>query len=231
MAFASGRALRLESPVMHAGLVLLSALLLPSLAFAVPPSRWIPASPTSDAHAPDLPEFAAPPAWIQWLGWSEDGKRLAWRQGPADLQRRPGLPIEIAKVDASGAFVDRLHVTANVVAVLRARRIAVGPPVQSEQVTPSDVVLASAQGKLLAVAARGEPAIAAILRKRGTSYQPIARWDVRSPATRMSAQGYEDPSHRLLAVVATTGTGAKAQAHLVLVPLIDLPETPSKTSQ
>lgn len=229
--FASAWALRLKSVVMRAGPVLFFALLLPSLALAVPPSRWIPAAPPrDDAQASELPQVAAPPAWIQWLGWSEDGKRVAWRQGPANLPRRPGLPIEVAKVDASGAFVDRLHVTENILAVLNARRITVGPAVASEQVTPGDVLLASEQGKLLAVAVRGEPAIAAILLKRGGTYQPIARWNVRSPATRMSAQGYEDSLHRLLAVVATTGTGTQAQAHLVLLPLVDLPDTPSKAA-
>ena len=51
-----------------------------------------------------------------------------------------------------------------------------------------------------------------------------------SPATRISVQGYEDPSRRLLAIVATTGSGALAQAHLVILPLTNLPETPSKTA-
>jgi hypothetical protein len=212
----------------------LALLLVPQLCLADPPSRWVPvplpkqATP-AEGPAP-LPETAEPPAWIQWLGWSEDGRRIAWREGSASEPRRPGQPIEIARLDAQGGILDRVHVTTEVLPSLHARRIRVQPPVQTDQATPGDVVLQTARGSLLAVAVRGEPAVAAVLRKHSGKYEPIARWDVRSPATHVTAQGFEDDAHRLLAIVATTGQGKSAQAHLILVPLTDLPQSRTPTS-
>ena len=48
------------------------------------------------------PNPSSPPAWIQWLGWSDDGHRLAWRQGPEWAQMLPGTPIEIVRLDDRG---------------------------------------------------------------------------------------------------------------------------------
>lgn len=201
-------------------------LLLPAVLHgAEPGSRWLPgpkapvALPQASTETADLPPATEQPAWIQWLGWSDDGHRLAWRQGPATEPRRPGLPVEIVRLDSKNAFADRLHVTTDILTALNARRIHVTPPVESQQVAPGDVILRTAKGRLLAVAVRGEPAIAAVLMKRGKSYQTIARWPVRSPATSVVAYGWEDAEHRLLAIVATTGRDAQSQAHLVLVPL------------
>lgn len=206
----------------------------PAPAHAEPRSRWVPVAlpkdPTRSEGLPSpLPDDAVPPAWIQWLGWSEDGRRIAWREGKADEPRRPGQPIEIARLDAQGGVLDRVHVTTEVLPSLHARRIRILPPVASEQATPSDVVLQTAGGHLLAVAVRGEPAVAAVLRKKSGQYEPIARWDVRSPATRMTAVGFEDDAHKRLAIVATTGQGRTAQAHLIVVPLVEPPRAPSAT--
>ena len=87
--------------------------------------------------------------------------------------------------------------------------------------------LMDAARRLYAVIVRGaQHATATVLEKHGDSYDPVAQWPVRAPATQIEASAYEDPTHRLLAVVAHTGQGATRQAHLVILPL-----TPTATTQ
>ena len=71
----------------------------------------------------------AAPAWLQWLGWSDDGARYAVRAGTVDEQRRPGAPIDITRLDAEGRVEDALRVVNGVSEALKARRITVGPMV------------------------------------------------------------------------------------------------------
>ena len=156
---------------------------------------------------------------MQWLGWSTDGRRLAWRQGGAKDPQRPGRPLEIARVDKRGAIVDRLHVATDVRAALHARHIFVRHVAELQRVAPADVLVRAAAGQVFAVVVRGNPAQAAVLAKRGGAYEPVARWAVRSPATQVEAAGFADDDGRLLALVVHTGAGRSRQASLIVVPL------------
>ncbi len=182
-------------------------------------------APNSPAKLNELPEVAEPPAWIQWLGWSPDSRRLAIRQGSATEPRRPGLPIEINRLDAHGAVVERAHVERDVLGALHQRRIHVEPPVAMQVVKPSDVLLKANRGELFAIAVRGDPAYGAVLVKDGSEYVVRAQWPVRSPAKEVTAFAWQSPDGRLLAIVATTGTGARSQAQLVVMPVVDLPKS------
>lgn len=168
----------------------------------------------------DLPQTAPPPAWIQWLGWSEDGRRIAWREGPADRQQAPGQPIEIARLDARGAIVDRLHVEKDVNPALGQRRIRMRRVAQVQRVAPGDLLVRTDAGRLFAVALRGTPAQVAVLEKRGDAYEPVARWAVRSPASRIEVAAFPDLARRLVAVVVHSGAGKARQASLMVLPLV-----------
>ena len=168
----------------------------------------------------ELPAVEPPPAWMQWLGWSSDGHRIAWRQGSAKQLARVAGPIEIARLDDRGGIVQRLQVRENVAAALASRQIRLVAPVAHEQVTPADVLLRTATGRLYAVIVRGtEHPTATVLEKRGDSYDPVAQWPVRGPAARVEANGFEEQTHRLMAVMTHTGQGDQRQAHIVVLPL------------
>lgn len=169
----------------------------------------------------ELPDVESPPAWMQWLGWSSDGRRIAWRQGSAKQQPRVADPIEIARVDDRGGIVQRLQVRENVAAALASRQIHLVAPVAHEQVTPADVLLRTASGRLYAVIIRGQAhPTATVLEKHGDSYDPVAQWPVRGPATRVEANGFEEQKHRFMAVMAQTGLGNQRQTHIVVLPLL-----------
>jgi hypothetical protein len=162
------------------------------------------------------------PAWLQWLGWSDDGNRYALRvggiprSGAADSQPRPGAPIDLFRLDAAGQVEDHLHVTEGVREALRARRISVGGVVAREQVTPLDTLLRTAGGQLFAVVARGTQM--ALLRKSAAGgYEVIERWTARAPVVEVTAFGWEAAKTRRLAIVTTTGPSPTA--HLSVVSL------------
>jgi hypothetical protein len=204
----------------------------------------VPAVEPPVAPTPTLvtwPDTSSPPAWIQWLGWSPDGKRLAWRQGPEWAQLLPGTPIEIVRLDERGAAVMHIHQRENPAAALRERHIRSTEPVFVERKSDRDVLLRTSSGRMLAVVVRpGATSIAAVLEKNRRSYDPIARWQVRGPANRVDVMAFEDLSHRLLALVVHTDGGPVRQAHLAVVPLsqklppqvsaLTLPEAVTATS-
>lgn len=195
------------------------------------------ASPTLMAW----PNPSAPPAWIQWLGWSPDGTRLAWRQGPEWAQLLPGTPIEIVRLDARGNVVTHVHQRQNPGAALKARGIRSTEPLFVERKTERDVLLQTSTGRTFALVVRpGRTSVAAVLEKNRRSYEPIARWLVRGPAERVNVMAFEDLGHRLLALVVHTDSGPLRQAHLAVVPLgrklpvqvsaLTLPEAATATS-
>ncbi len=192
-------------------------------AVALPTAATQPALDLPLTVTPELiawPNPSAPPAWIQWLGWSADGHRLAWRQGPEWAQLLPGTPIEIARVDERGQVVTNLHQRANPAGALKERHIRSTEPLVVERKTDRDVLLQTSNGRLLAVVVRpGRTSVAAILEKNHRSYEPIARWLVRGPASRVDVMAFEDLGHRLLALVVHADSGPLRQAHLAVVPL------------
>ena len=195
--------------------MLLSGLALPgTLASAAEP----PPQTESDAEG-DLPELPAPPAWIQWLGWSDDGRRMAWREGNASQSMAPGLPAEIARLDETGAVVERAHIKANIAAALEKRTIRAREVAETQIVSPSDVLVRTARNRLFAVAVRGSPPTAAVLERRGKVYEPVARWAVRGPTELVKVTAMEDDGHRLLALIVHTGEGKSHQGTLLVLPL------------
>ena len=182
-------------------------------------------------EAADLPEAAStsvqpqpwqtlPPHWIQWLGWSHKGPRLAWRQGPDWAPPLPGSPVEIALLGADGHPAALLHQTANPGAALAERAIHFTRPLRQERKAPADVLVRSGNGRVLAVVVRRQPApIAAVLEKKRRSYDPLLRWPLRGPADRVDVMAFEDVGHRFLALVVHTDAGPDRQAQLALVPL------------
>jgi hypothetical protein len=166
-----------------------------------------------------LPNAVTPPTWIQWLGWSDDGHRIAWREGTADQKLAPGQPVEIARLDARGAIDDRLQVVARIGWSLARRGIRVRSVARSERVAPADVLLKTARGRLLAVVVRGEPPEIAVLRKTGATYSAVARMPVRGPALPLDASGFPDDAEQCIAIVAHTGKGPSRQGTLIVVPL------------
>lgn len=195
--------------------LLLAGLALPvggAAAAQAPPE----ASPDADS---DLPDVAAPPAWIQWLGWSDDGRRMAWREGTASQSMAPGLPAEIARVDETGAVVERVHIKANIAAALEKRTIRAREVAETQVISPSDVLVRTARNRLFAVAVRGSPPTAAVLERRGKDYEPVARWAVRGPTELVKVTAMEDDGHRLLALIVHTGEGKTHQGTLLVLPL------------
>ena len=196
------------------------------------------------AATPELiawPNPSSPPAWIQWLGWSNDGTRVAWRQGPEWAQLLTGTPIEIVRVDQRGASVAHLHQRGNPAVALRERHIRSTEPLFVERKSERDVLLRTSNGRTLAIVVRpGPTSTAAVLEKNRSSYDPIARWLVRGPGNRVDVMAFEDLSHRLLALVVHTDSGPVRQAQLALVPLsrkisaqvsaLTLPEAVTTTS-
>lgn len=169
--------------------------------------------------APALAEEGdAAPAWLQWLGWSDDGVRFALRAGTADEQRRTGAPIEITRLAVDGSVDDRLRVVTGIREALRARRITPGAMVAREQVTPIDTLLRAAHGQLFAVVVRGDEA-AVMRRSPSGRYDVVERWPVRSPATELTAFGWESPRTHRLAIV--TSTAPASTAHLSILSLAD----------
>ncbi len=187
------------------------------------------------------PNPSSPPAWIQWLGWANDGKRLAWRQGPEWAQMLPGTPIEIARLDERGNLVTHLHQRENPSQALKDRHIKSTEPLFVERKTDRDVLLRSSTGRIFAVVVRpGRTSVAAVLEKKRRSYDPIARWLIRGPASRVDVMAFEDLSHRLLALIVHADGGPLRQAHLAVLPLsrtipvqvsaLTLPEAVTATS-
>ena len=112
------------------------------------------------------PNPSAPPAWIQWLGWAPDGRRLAWRQGPEWAPLLPGSPIEIVRLDERGAVLTNLHQRETPAVALKQRHIRSTEPLPVERKTDRDVLLQTSTGRLLAVVVRpGRTSVAAILEK------------------------------------------------------------------
>jgi hypothetical protein len=187
------------------------------------------------------PSPASPPAWIQWLGWSNDGKRLAWRQGPEWAQLLTGTPIEIVRLDERGTLVTHVHQRNNPGQALKDRHIKSTEPLFVERKTDRDVLLRSSTGRTFAIVVRpGKTSVAAVLEKKRRSYDPIARWLIRGPANRVDVMAFEDLSHRLLALVVHADSGPLRQAHLAVLPLsrtipvqvsaLTLPEAVTATS-
>ena len=187
------------------------------------------------------PNPSSPPAWIQWLGWSDDGHRLEWRQGPEWAQMLPGTPIEIARLDDRGNVVTHLHQRENPAVALKTRHIRTTEPLFVERKTDRDVLLQTSTGRMFAVVVRpGRSSVAAILEKNHRSYEPIARWPIRGSASRVDVMAFEDLSHRLLALVIHADSGPLRQAHVAVVPLsrkfpvqvsaLTLPEAVTATS-
>lgn len=219
--------------------IILLGLSIGSSAGAAPPAKSLPlpiaATPTQRAEpphpndvadlpiavTPDLvtwPNPSSPPAWIQWLGWSDDGHRLAWRQGPEWAQMLPGTPIEIVRLDDHGNPVTHLHQRQNPGAVLKAKHIRTTEPLFVERKTDRDVLLRTSSGRMLAVVVRpGRTSVAAVLEKNRRSYEPIARWLIRGPANRVDVMAFEDLRHRLLALVVHADSGPLRQAHVAVL--------------
>ena len=218
------------------------ALPLPQTATTIalaPATLPAPATPSASLPATATATSADNPAWIQWLGFSSDGQRVAWRQGPHWTTILTGSPIEIARLDKSGRVVAHIHQTSLPSEALKQRRIRLTPQVRWQRKGPRDMLLESSDGRVFAVVVRpGKPGVAALLEKRRGSYDPLLRWSLRGPAARLDVVAYEDWSHRWLAVVVHADNEELADAQVVLVPLargvrakptllVDLPLPPS----
>jgi len=190
---------------------LLSAL--PALADPAP----LPAPATQTQ--PDPPEVPPPPAWMQWHGWSDDGQFIAWREGYLRQQMARGQPVEIAQLDAKGGIIAREHIVENPAAVLEARHIHIRQEAQTEEVSPTDVLVRTASQRLFAVIVRDNPAMCGVLERRGAEYMLVARWPVRSPADSIRVTATEADNHRLLALIMHTGQARSHQGTLLVLPL------------
>ena len=176
---------------------------------------------------PKLPHLAQivpadakePPAWLYWLGWSEDGTRFAVRQGPYHTGNRNGQPLWIARIDARRIIVDRAYRTRGLKPALRKRRIMRRGWVFRERVSANDTLLRTRDGQLFAIVLRGSPPTVSVLRREAGDYVLIATAPVRSPAFSVDASAFETPDHGTLAVVAQTGVSTSKQATLFIVPV------------
>lgn len=192
--------------------------------FALLHSSLLLAAPAQLPEPTTLPEpptsTQQPPAWIQWLGFSPDGQRLAWRHGPSWAPMLPGSPIEIVRLDPMGNIVDHVHQRLNPRGALTARKIHSPEPVRMQRITDRDVLVQTTKGRLFAVVVRqGKQVEAAVLEKRRGSYDPLLRWNLRGPANRVEVLAFEDWTHRLLALVVHTDQNDARQAQLVVLPM------------
>lgn len=205
---------------------------------------WMLASAMALALAP-LPAFALEPrvdrektkpiatkAWVRFLGWSADGRRIAWRAGPQGQYNTPGQPCDIARLDASGRVVDQVHIAGDVTAALVARRIHSVPLGTHQQVTARDGLVRDRAGHLWAGLVRDN--LAAILYKRDKAYLPL--WRMALPASALSVDlvGFENPIGDLMALVIEARMGRATAAALLVVPTsMALPEpgTPTEDAQ
>ncbi|MSP91985.1 MAG: hypothetical protein EXR79_09340 [Myxococcales bacterium] len=201
---------------------LLAGLLLPRHVLADVATR----TGAGSVASAELPGAASPPAWMQWLGWSDDGTRLAWREGGPDATAAPGQPAEVARLDEWGAITSRLHLTGRIGWSLARRTIRVRAPAQQSRAAAADVLVRADSGPGFAVVARRVPPELAVLRSiEGKGYQPVARVPVRTPALPLDVAAFPDPTGRLMAIIAHTGAGRLRQATLLVVPLRSATET------
>lgn len=155
-------------------------------------------------------------AWVRFLGWSADGRRIAWRAGSSASSNVPGQPCLIARLDADGRELDRLRVDEAVGEALVSRRIHSVPAAPRERVTALDVLTRSANGRLWA--ALGRERLAALLVKDAGGYQPLWRWPLRAVATAVDLTAFDNPQGDLLALVVEVRLGRRSAAALLVMP-------------
>lgn len=167
-------------------------------------------------------------AWVRFLGWSADGRRVAWRTGSQGQFNTPGQPCEIARLRASGQLQDRVHISGDVTAALVARHIHSVPLAVRQQVTPRDGLVRDRAGHLWAGLVRDN--LAAVLYKRDKAYLPLWRMALPAVAISVDLAGFENPQGDLMALVIEARMGRATAAALVVVPTsLDLPDAVSPT--
>lgn len=188
------------------------------------------APPTKDS-APRAGQLIDSGAWVRFLGWSADGRRLAWRSGSQASSNVPGQPCLVARLDDAGRELDRLRIDESVTEALVSRRIHSVAPAPRERVTPLDMLVRSSNGQLWAALSRDR--LAAVLVKARDGYQPLWRWPLRAVATAIDLTAFENSRGDLLALVIQVQLGRRSAAALLVVPTqLDLPAgaTPSGTA-
>lgn len=188
------------------------------------PTAWA-ADPGPSAGT--LTPLAAAP-WVRFLGWSADGRRVAWRSGTTGQFNVPGQPCDIARVNAAGQLVDRTHIASEITAALVARRIHSVPLSDQQQVTARDALVRDRAGHLWAGLVRDN--LAAILYKRTRHYQPLWKTALPAPSAAVTLAGFESPAGDLIALVLEARMGRTSAATLLILPTtLDLPEAVSPT--
>ena len=155
-------------------------------------------------------------AWVRFLGWSADGRRVAWRTGTQGQFNIPGQPCDIARLHPSGRIQDRVHVTGDVTAALVARHIHSVPLAARQQVTARDGLVQDRAGHLWAGLVRDN--LAAILYKRDKAYLPLWRMALPTVALSVDLAGFENPKGDLMALVIEARMGRATAAALLVVP-------------
>ena len=207
-----------------------------AFAAAVATTLW-PASPFQQgliraAHAAET-RPSLTPEWTHWLGWARDNRFIAWRQGGARSQNRPGDPIWLAEVGADGQLRPPRRLSGQPKKLLLDHDIHGRVWVWRDQVTAMDVVMRSRGGTLLAVAVRDGPPTLAVLRKWQGEYQLVASRRVPGPVTALEAQAYESPDGSMVAVLARTEAGRSVLSSMFILPLKGPPphQTPTPMPQ
>jgi hypothetical protein len=194
-------------------------------------SAGLSAAPPAENPAPSAGQLIDRAAWLRFLGWSADGRRIAWRSGSPASSNVPGQPCLVARLDDGGRELDRLRIDESVTEALVSRRIHSVPAVPRERVTPRDMLVRSSNGQLWA--ALGRDRLAAVLVKARDGYQPLWRWPLRAVVTAIDLTAFENAQGDLLALVVQLQLGRHSAAALLVVPTqLDLPATatPSGTA-
>jgi hypothetical protein len=194
-------------------------------------SAGLAAAPPAKDSGPRAGQLIDSGAWVRFLGWSADGRRMAWRSGSQASSNVPGQPCLVARLDDSGRELDRLRIDESVTEGLVSRRIHSVPQAPRERVSPLDVLVRSSNGQLWAALSRDR--LAAVLVKASGGYQPLWRWPLRAVATAIDLTAFENGQGDLLALLVQVQLGRRSAAALLVVPTqLDLPAaaTPSGTA-